>query len=279
MTTEIPRYPYVHVQVPADQAELVSDILWTLGAQGVEERDATTLLPQDEGVLLVASFADDAAAHRAIAALRFPARVEHVVGDEWREAWRAYFEPTAIGQRLMLRPSWRPPPPGDRVVLTIDPGGAFGSGIHETTRLVLGAVDRTVRGGERVLDVGCGSGILSIAALLLGAEAAVGVDVDPMAVDVSRENADINGVAARFEASTRDVRDVPGTFDLVLANIQAPILIDMAEPLTQRVRPGGTLVLSGILASQADEVREAFGELRHVATPAENEWRAIVLTR
>lgn len=279
MTSEIPRYPYVHVQVPADHAELVSDELWTLGAQGVEERDGTTLERQDEGVLLVASFPDDDAAHRAVAALRHPARVEYVVGDEWREAWRAYFEPTEIGERLLLRPSWREAPAGERVVLTIDPGGAFGSGIHETTRLVLAAVDDLVRGGERVLDVGCGSGILSIAALLLGAESAVGVDVDTMAVDVSNENATINGVADRFEASTRDVREVSGTFDLVLANIQAPILIDMADALVQRVGPGGTLVLSGILADQADEVIEAFGALRHVATPAENEWRAIVLTR
>ncbi len=279
MTTDIPRYPYVHVQVPADQAELVSDELWTLGAQGVEERDGTTLVRQEEGVLLVASFADDGDAHHAVAALRHPARIEYVVGDEWREAWRTYFEPTEIGERLLLRPSWREAPTGERVILTIDPGGAFGSGIHETTRLVLGVIDNLVKGGEQVLDVGCGSGILSIAALLLGAQSAIGIDVDAMAVDVSRENASINGVADRFRASTRDIREIPGTFDLVVANIQAPILIEMADALTQRVGSGGALVLSGILADQADEVTGAFCALRHKATPAENEWRAIVLTR
>ena len=278
-----PRYPYVHVSVPADEAELVSDQLWVLGAQGVEERDATTMSAgEGEGVLLVASFPDDTAAHRAVAELTHPARVEHVVGDAWRDAWREHFHPQKIGARLLLRPSWREvePAEGD-VVLTIDPGGAFGSGIHETTRLCLAEVDRRVRGGERVFDAGCGSGILSVAALLLGAAEAVAVDVEDNAVPVSEENAEANGVEARLRVSTTPIEEVEGAFELVLANIQAPILIALAEPIAARVAPGGALVLSGVLAERAEEVEAAYRAegLAHEATEAESEWRAIVMTR
>jgi ribosomal protein L11 methyltransferase len=278
------RYPYVHVTVPADDAELVSDQLWTLGAQGVEERDATTMLrsEHDEQVLLVASFATDEDAHRALAQLAHPAKIEHVVGDECRDAWREYFHPTKVGPRLLLRPSWREvtPEPGD-VVLTIDPGGAFGSGIHETTRLVLAEVDALVKGGERVLDVGCGSGILGVAALLLGASEAYGTDIDPTAIPVALENAQINHVADRFRADTADVSEVPGEWPIVLANIQAPILIEMAPHLAARLAPGGVLVLSGILSGQDEGVREAFEAvgLRHLRTTSENEWRGVIVAR
>lgn len=278
MTTP-PRYPYVHVHVPAAKAELASDELWVLGAQGVEERDATTLLQNEEGVLLVASFGDEDLAHKAVAQLRFPARVEFVVGDDWRDAWKAYFHPTEIGERLLLRPSWCEVDATDRTILTIDPGAAFGSGIHETTRLVLGEVDARLKPGVRVLDVGCGSGILSIAALLLGAEHAIGIDVDAMAIDVARENAKHNGVAHAFEASTAPIDAIDGRFPFILANIQAPILIAMADLLAARLEEGGVLILSGILAGQEDDVAKAFSTLTRESTPAENEWRAIVLTR
>ncbi|MCB9620769.1 MAG: 50S ribosomal protein L11 methyltransferase [Sandaracinus sp.] len=279
-----PRYPYVHVTVPADEAELVSDQLWTLDAQGVEERDATTLLRSDDAdqVLLVASFATEEEAHRVVAQLAHPAKVEFVVGDEWRDAWREYFHPRKVGPRLLLRPSWREvtPEPGD-VVLTIDPGGAFGSGIHETTRLVLAEVDTLVNGGEHVLDVGCGSGILAVAALLLGAKEAYGTDVDPTAVPVAIENAEHNGVADRFRADTADIADVTGEWPIVLANIQAPILIAMAPALSARLAPNGVLVLSGILSGQDEGVREAFEAqgLTHLRTTSENEWRGVVMQR
>ena len=162
-----PRYPYVHVDVPADDAELVASDLWDLGATGLEERDATTLdhASKDGNVTLVACFVDDAAADEAALALReLGATVQYVVGDAWRDAWKAYFKPTRLGPRLVLRPSWEPwdAAPTD-IVISIDPGRAFGSGIHETTRLVLKQLDGHIRGGETILDVGCGSGILAIA--------------------------------------------------------------------------------------------------------------------
>ena len=189
-----PRYPYVHVDVSPEEVEEVSYLLWELGALGVEERDASTLNKQagvTSEVTLVASFADDAAAQSAIDELvPRTGRLEHVVGDAWREAYKQYFKVTRLGPRLVIRPSWEPytPSPQD-VVVTVDPGRAFGTGTHESTRLLMAALDERVRGGERVLDVGCGTGILAICALKLGAKSALCIDVDPDAIEVTRENA------------------------------------------------------------------------------------------
>lgn len=278
-----PRYPYVHVEVPAEEADEVSGELWELGASGVEERDATTLAKSGDGtVTLVASFDDEDAASEALSYFeeRYPARLEHVVGDAWRDEWRKYFKPTRLGDRLVIRPSWEPWEASARdVVLVLDPGRAFGSGLHETTRLVLREIDARVRGGERILDVGCGSGILAIAALLLGAGSAVATDNDPDAVEVTRENATLNGVTDRLEASTTDVTDLEGTYPFVVANIEARVLIPMAPALSARVAPGGTLVLSGILRGQEDEVAAAYGSLRRLETPTDGEWVALVLEK
>ncbi len=277
------RYPYVHVEVPASAAELVSDELWSLGASGVEERDASTLIQGGEaGVTLVASFADEGQAARVVAhfGARHEARVEVVVGDAWAHAWRDYFKPTRIGRRLVIRPSWEEvdPRPGE-VVLTIDPGNAFGSGIHETTRLCLREVDRRVRDGDRVLDVGCGSGVLSVAALLLGADRARAVDVDPDAVRVSIENARINRVVSRLRVSTTPIERLRGEYDLVLANIQAHVLIPMAEDLMARTAKTGTLVLSGVLAEAREEVLAAFAPMKRRLVAREGEWVALILKR
>jgi ribosomal protein L11 methyltransferase len=287
----IPRYPYVHVAVPAEEVEEVSYLLWELGAQGVEERDASTLIkagaaaqpgagtrPVDE-VLLVASFADDAAAEGAIAEL-LPraATLEHVVGDEWRDAYKKYFKVTPLGARLVIRPSWEPyTKAAHEVVVTVDPGRAFGTGTHESTRLLMQALDRRVRGGEQVLDVGCGTGILAICALALGATDALCVDVDPDAVEVTRENAELNGVGARLRAATTPIEEVTGRYPLVLANIQASVLVPLAEAIAARVAPAGLLLLSGILIGQEAEVIAAYPGFTLEDSPREGEWIAIVL--
>ena len=271
------RYPYLHVRVTADEAELVGDRLWVLGASGLEERDDTTLIASDGDVLLIAAFPDEETARRAQAQLDRPASFELVIGDDWKDAWREFFHVQHIGKRLVLRPSWRDAQPGPgQVLLTIDPGSAFGSGIHETTRLVLAEIEARVRGGERVLDVGCGSGILSVAALLLGAGSARANDVDPLAIDATRDNAASNGV--EIDVSLDPIESIEGDYELVLANIQAPILIAMAPSLIART--ADTLVLSGVLADQVDEVVAAFSTSMRVDSVAtENEWRAIVLRK
>ncbi len=275
METEVAsRYPTVHMEVPELEVDEASSLLFELGATGVEERDSSTLdKPTANGTLLVAHFDDEDRAQIAASAMRWPARVEYIVGDEWRHRWKEFFKPTRIGERLVIRPSWESVETheGD-VVLTIDPGSAFGTGTHETTRLVLMEIDARVRGGERVLDAGCGSGILSIGAVLLGASDAIAVDVDPLAITATEENAVANGVNDRIHASTTEVADLDGTWNLVLANIESRVLLPMAETLISKVAPGGTLILSGLLAPEEDEIRAAYGALQFVAKRAERDW-------
>jgi len=279
-----PRYPYLHVEVSAEEVEEVSYLLWELGAQGVEERDQSTLnrgTHAQGGVTLVASFAEEAEA-RAAATELYPreASVTFVIGDAWRDAYKAYFKVTRLGERLVIRPSWEPFTPGaSDVVVTVDPGRAFGTGTHESTRLVMKELDQRVKGGEIVLDVGCGTGILAICALKLGAKSALCVDVDPDAVAVTNENAELNGVRERVEASTTAIEDVAGVYPLVLANIQATVLIPLAEPLAARVQPGGLLVLSGILIGQEADVLAAYPGFELLASPKEGEWIALALQK
>lgn len=276
-----PRYPYVHVDVSHEEVEEVSYLLWELGALGVEERDETTLLKNTSGVTLVASYPDDETAQAAIADL-FPreARLIHVIGDEWRDAYKKYFKVTRLGERLVIRPSWEPFEPGPKdVVVMVDPGRAFGTGTHESTRLVMAQLDQRVRGGERVLDVGCGTGILAICALKLGASDAYCIDVDPDAVEVTLENAASNQVSDRVRSSTQDVADVKDTYPLVLANIQATVLIPLADAIAARVEAGGTLLLSGILVGQEQDVQAAYPTFNLEAAPVEGEWIALALKK
>ncbi len=276
-----PRYPYVHVDVSPEEVEEVSYLLWELGALGVEERDSTTLVKNLAGVTLVASYPDDAAAQAAIAEL-LPreARLIHVVGDDWLDAYKKYFKVTRLGERLVIRPSWEPFEPGPKdVVVTVDPGRAFGTGTHESTRLVMAQLDKRVRGGERVLDVGCGTGILAICALKLGASEAYCIDVDPDAVEVTLENATSNQVLAQVKASTQPVEEVAETYPLVLANIQATVLIPLAEAIAARVEPQGLLLLSGILVGQEQDVQAAYPAFTLEAAPVEGEWISLVLKK
>jgi ribosomal protein L11 methyltransferase len=277
---DTPRYPYVHVPVDAEEVEEVSYLLWELGALGVEERDSTTLnKPADGGVLLVASFESDEAGQAAIDELgRSGASLEHVIGDDWRDAYKKYFKVTPLGERLVIRPSWEPyESKPHEVVVTVDPGRAFGTGTHESTRLLMQALDKHVRGGERVLDVGCGTGILAICALKLGAKDALCIDVDPDAVAVTLENAGFNDVAAQVVAQTTPVEDVTEQYPLVLANIQATVLVPLAAPIAARVAPGGLLFMSGILIGQEDEVLAAYPGFTLVDSPKEGEWIALLL--
>jgi ribosomal protein L11 methyltransferase len=271
----------VHVDVAPEEIEEVSYLLWELGAQGVEERDATTLAKSEAGATLVASFVDEAGARAAIEGLApRAARLEYVVGDAWRDAYKQYFKVTRLGPRLLIRPSWEPyQAQPHEVVVTVDPGRAFGTGTHESTRLVMAALDREVRGGERVLDVGCGTGILAICALKLGASEALCLDVDPDAVAVTRENALANGVEARLSAATTPLPELSDAFPLVLANIQASVLVPLARDLAARVAAGGRLMLSGLLRGQEQEVLGAYPQFELLEAPVEGEWIALILTK
>ncbi len=211
---------------------------------------------------LVALFperADAMAAMRdAAAALGQPApdcTLGRVADQDWVRATQAQFEPIQAARGLWIVPTWSQPPEPRAINLRLDPGLAFGTGSHPTTRLCLQWLATSLVPGESLLDYGCGSGILAIAAARLGARPVVGTDVDPQAIVASAENARLNGVDARF---VRPDALGPGRFDVVVANILANPLVLLAPALSARVRPRGRIALSGILETQVDAVRAAY---------------------
>ncbi len=283
--TTLPRYPFVHVRASPEEAQLLSSDAWDLGATGIEERDHTTIDRAssadvfDEHTLLVISFADFDSAEAALEHFSdYQPELVVLEGDDWRDEWKKYFEPSRVSGRLCLQPPWKswPAEDGD-VVLTIDPGRAFGTGLHETTRLVLKEIEQTIEGGERVLDVGCGSGILAIAALRLGASEALCIDNDPEVIPIAKENAEINEVGDKLASAPTAIEDVTGSFDHVYANIQAHVLIPMADALRARVADDGVLVLSGVLEEYAEGVERAYQPWRCIRRHRQNEWVALVM--
>lgn len=200
---------------------------------------------------------------------------ELIPDKDWNEVWMSHFAPIEVSERLWVCPSWRlGEAPADAKVLVLDPGMAFGTGTHATTALCMIVLDEILneRPGLDVLDVGTGSGILAIAAKLLGAGRTVGTDNDPVAVAVARENVELNKV--EVELSTRDVGALAGRFPLVIANIMAGTLKALSAPLVDKIADGGEILLSGILDFQADDVEAAFVArgLVPVARRAQDEW-------
>jgi ribosomal protein L11 methyltransferase len=274
----------VRVTVPAGEADLAADALWCAGAAAIEERPPPVAGGE---IVLVAGPAagGDAAPLLASVAGRWPAELVTLDLDAALDAWRAHARAVRVG-RLLVRPPWVDEPAGDpeAVEVVVDPGRAFGSGAHVSTRLALAALVDLVRGGERVLDVGCGSGVLAIAAVRLGAGAAVGIDVDPAAVAATRANADRNGVGRLLAAVEGDAAAgaaSSGPYDLVVANMLASELGAMAPAVAAALAPSGVAVLAGLLEGQRADVLAAYramglDEVDDART--EEGWTALVLS-
>ena len=187
--------------------------------------------------------------------------------EDWENNWKQYYQPLPIGEKLLVVPEWlHPENPECRVEVRLDPGMIFGTGAHASTQMCMMALEKAVHGGERVVDLGSGSGILSFTALLLGAATAVGVDIDPKAEDIARDNAAMNGLGSdRFTAVTGNVIEdrarmeelAAGGYDIVLANIVADVIIPLAPVVPHFLRAGGTFICSGILNVRLDEVKAA----------------------
>ncbi len=266
-----PRYPFVAVDVREAYSGEIAALLFASGASGIEERDDQTLRkgPGQGSVTVVGAFASHEAARAAIKAVRasrpiLRPRLEEVVGDAWRDAWKEHFAPFALTPRVTIAPPWSVPAAREGTrVLVLEPGRAFGTGLHASTSLVASLLEPRAASfaGQAILDVGTGSGILTLAALALGAGRAVALDVDPEAVAVTRENAQRNGLADRVEARVGSASDAGARYPLVLANIEARILLPMAEDLARTVAPRGTLILSGILAGERDAIVQRYGAL------------------
>lgn len=260
--------PVVDVVVSAADAELAADALWQAHPSAVEEHDLG-----DGRVRLRADVGDVALVDPRWS----PALV--TVDDAALDSWRVHARPVRAGRRVVLHPAWLDEEPaGDAdVVVRLEPGRTFGSGSHPTTRLAVAALEAHLQQGHRVLDVGTGSGVLAVAAVLLGAGEAVGIDIDPAAVEVVAANARANGVAGKVWATTEAVGSLAGPFDLVVANIGLRVLVDMAPALL--ATGAGHLVLTGLLEEQVDEAVAAYAAAHEVERVTDDGWTVVVLRR
>ena len=190
--------------------------------------------------------------------------MDNLQDADWENNWKQYYKPMEIGQRLLVVPQWEQAEANGRVSLILDPGLTFGTGSHATTQLCLTALEEAVHGGEKVLDLGCGSGILSIAALKLGAASALAVDIDDKCLDVAYENAALNGIGKdTYTVKVGDVlsdgairAEIGGGYDVVVANIVADVIIGLAPVVPSLLAPGGVFLCSGIIDDRAEEVAE-----------------------
>ena len=212
--------------------------------------------------------------------------LQDVRDEDWENSWKQYYQPLPIGKSLLVVPQWlHPENPEGRTEIRLDPGMIFGTGAHASTQMCMRALEHCIAGGERVLDLGSGSGILSITALKLGAATAVGVDIDPKAEDIARENAAMNDLYAdRFTAVTGDViadaqmpEKLGGGYDVVLANIVADVILPLAPHVPQFLKPGGIFICSGILDVRLHEVHAAIKRagLHILSTDAQEDWRRV----
>jgi ribosomal protein L11 methyltransferase len=266
----------VEVTVAAADAELVADELFGLGASAVSER------PIDHGRVVLVADVDPA----------------HLVGTGWEvrvleddPGWHTAWHDTArawtCGDRLEVRPHWVDPDGTpvtggagpDRVQVVLDPGTAFGAGSHPTTRLCLAALEPLAPDAGSVLDVGCGTGVLGVAALLLGAHRLTAIDVDPEAVVASERAVVLNGLTTRAQVSATPLERVPGSFDLVLANLLLPVVEQLGAELVRHLAPGGSMVVSGVLSDQLDRAVAALAPLVVQSVRRDGEWVAAVLSR
>lgn len=295
----------LRLEVPRDDADPVSEALLEAGALSVqaEDADADSLdeqalygepgmpaaaagtLPGWHRTVLAALLEHDAdprsvlAAASAVIGRPAPAvlGIREVADQDWVRLTQAQFEPIPIGKRLIITPSWHATTSADRLEVVLDPGLAFGTGSHPTTHLCLQWLEREMPLGATVIDYGCGSGILAIAAARLGAGRVVGVDIDPQALTAARDNAQRNRVPLAL-CSTSDPRPDPA--DVVVANILSSPLKLLAPVLIDLVRPGGHLVLSGVLQRQIDEVAEAYSPRISLGVAGlEQGWACLVGTK
>jgi ribosomal protein L11 methyltransferase len=298
------------VEADVEAVEAVSEILGRAAPGGTSVEPAFELVDEGLGARLDPSrpaivraylpARDRAAAERAAAGVAEALghlqafglrpigelRTRIVEEADWADAWKAHFPVMRVGRRLVIRPTWRRHRRApDDVVLALDPGMAFGTGLHPTTRLCLAGVealaDRGVLAGARVLDVGCGSGILAIASLKLGAATALGLDTDPIAIEATTANARRNGLVRRIRVRKGSLPSGEPTFDVVLANLIAGLLVPLADGLRRELRPGGRLLASGIFVDREGDVRDAFetAGLAVTGRTAEGDWVALDAVR
>ena len=280
-----------------EHAEAVTEALEAAGAQAVTLVDAedqplfepgpgeTPMWAELEATGLFEADIDTTALRRQLAAqlpeaILATQRLEPLEDKDWSRVWMDDYRPMRFGERVWIVPSWCEPPQADAVNILLDPGLAFGTGTHPTTALCMAWLDAQDMHGKTVLDYGCGSGILAIAAAKLGAKQVTAIDIDPQALLATRNNAERNGVSALIDTGLPDTLKADERFDVVLANILAGPLVELAPRLCAALRPGGLIALSGILQAQAAAVREAYAVYCDMDEPVtEGDWIRLSGTR
>lgn len=281
----VPPYPCLAIDVVQASVDDVARRLHLLGSSGIEIRDRDTMTPR-EGALLLAGFPDAVTRDAALACMAgvggcFEARPVDVAEDGWATRWREFFRPVVL-ERLQVVTPWMAPPHPDHPSIVVDPGMAFGTGGHPTTRLILEMLERRFAGPappRRVLDLGTGSGVLAIAAVALGAGQAHGIDVDPGAVAVAEQNARINAVSDRATFAAGSPEGLGGAWPLVMANIELPVFESSAAAIAALVAAGGGLLVSGLLEDQAAFCRSLFAGFEVTEERALDGWSALALVR
>lgn len=299
----------VSCEVPAEMVDDVSEFLVELSSNGVSIENLTldtfsletvedapvkgvkAYFPLDNGIedklAAIGSYLRENGPPFAGFVFKAPT-VKTLREEDWANNWKEHFKPARIGKRIIIKPTWEDyqPSPGD-IILEVDPGMAFGTGTHPTTRLCLEAMEGIVcregsyadapRKLETALDVGTGSGILAIGAVKLGIERVTAIDIDPESVHTAQENININGATSAVSVSGALLQDLEGSFDLILANILAEALVELSGELVRRLNPGGFLILSGILTEKEELAANGFAPfgLRLVETSREGDWSCL----
>lgn len=297
----------MEIAAPAELMDALGNFLTETGAQGVFQE---TLEPQAAGAFpastdietIQAYFSQDLRAEKRILAVRkyldslkeiFPAcknlslKTEGITDPDWGEQWKKYFKPIRVSSNIIVKPTWERYSSSSRdIVIEIDPGMAFGTGQHASTRMCLEAIediilkDRSIK-SWKVLDVGCGTGILGIAAAKLGAQDVIGVDIDKKAVEIARENAAINKVDDRLKVFNRDVTTINEPRNLIIANLTAKLLLELRRHLTQLLVEEGYMIISGIIEQDTSSIEENFNEASFIRNKVttEKEWVCYVLKK
>jgi ribosomal protein L11 methylase PrmA len=263
--------------VVATTVDGIADVQARLRGLGVTPTEIRQ--PSDVRRLVLAPVPDEARGASVVARLRTDGHVAVLRPEAGPrlEAWTHHTRPISVGQRLCLCFAWSEHDRrGLSHVVELDPDGGFGSGQHPSTRLLLEILTARIAGGERVIDVGCGSGVLALSALRLGASSAVGVDVEAAAIEATRRNAGLNGFGPRLEARLPPMNQIGGVFDVVLANIGRAALLELSADLSRLVSPGGWIAVSGFAPTQCSVVAAAMRPLEVVENRTWGEWSALV---
>ena len=286
----------IRFRVDANQVETISAILEAFLAQSITTENAGEDdffeiafpgTPDWQHVYVSALFDEQVDAHAIITFVNetlkpaepFPADIEKLIDQDWERVWLSSFEPTRVGNKLWVCPSWLEPPHPEHHNIILDPGLAFGTGTHATTHLCLQWISKHQLTGKNVLDYGAGSGILAIASLLCGAEQAWAVDIDPLAVQASDDNAQRNQVADKLQSMLPDALPSEVTTDIVIANILADVIIDLSDTLLNHLNSDGILLLTGILNEQSEKVKNAFSGKIDFTEQSNQGWSLLIGTR